>query len=253
MLESEWAHYVTEYHWIVFDLGLTREVRGIRIYQGATSLWGRALGLYGYVSDDPADWGAAVWEGTLNSPMWPQSGEFSKDGRYIKLLSKSNASSQWMFQFQAVVGEEELELKIKPALLKVENLLATSGLFRGGTQIGEPKKAPGDTFAALMLGNGSIEELRYGTQSMDRREIIIRIYINMLSEPEEEIEFMLDEIWDTLKPILISGLELGVTGIYCAEPSGITYSCGYVTVDQTIFRQMDISIPMLIDDAATTA
>src|SRR4030065_563039 len=69
VLESEWAHYVTEYHWIVFDLGLTREVRGIRIYQGATSLWGRALGLYVYVSDDPADWGAAVWGGTLNFPL----------------------------------------------------------------------------------------------------------------------------------------------------------------------------------------
>jgi hypothetical protein len=141
--------------------------------------------------------------------------------------------------------------KLKTALDKINNLLAASGLFPGGVQIGEPKKAPGDVAAAIIIGNGSIEELRYGTQSLDKREIIIRVYINMLGSPEEDIEFLLDEIWVTVKPLLLADLELALTGIYYAEPSGITYSCGYVQVDQTVFRQMDISIPMLIDDAAT--
>lgn len=143
--------------------------------------------------------------------------------------------------------------KLKTALDKINNVLAASGLFPGGVQIGEPKKAPGDIAAAILIGNGSIEELRYGSQSLDKREIIIRIYINMLGSPEEDIEYLLDEMWVTVKPLLIAGLDLDVTGIYCAEVPAITYSCGYVQVDQTVFRQMDISIPMLIDDAATVA
>jgi hypothetical protein len=142
---------------------------------------------------------------------------------------------------------------LKTALLKTQNILAASGLFRGGVQIGEPKKAPNDIAAAVIIGNGSIEEIRYGASSLDRREIIVRVYINMLSEPEEEIEFLLDEMWVTVKPLLVVGLELGATGTYEVDVAGVTYSCGYVTVDQTVFRMMDISIPILIDDTATVA
>ena len=143
--------------------------------------------------------------------------------------------------------------KLRTALEKIDNILSATGLFPGGVQIGEPKKAPGDVAAAIMIGNGSIEEMRYGAESLDKREIIIRIYINMLSDPEEDIEFLLDEIWVTVKPLLMADLELSLAGLYRVEVPAITYSCGYVQVDQTVFRQMDISIPMLIDDAATVA
>ncbi len=98
-----WQHYDTCFHWIIFDMGTTKTITKIRIFQYTEAIyrWGKDVGLYVYVSNDVGAFGAAVWEGVLNAEGWQESGEFSKNGRYVKLVSKSNADTQVMYEFDA--------------------------------------------------------------------------------------------------------------------------------------------------------
>ena len=144
-------------------------------------------------------------------------------------------------------------VSLKTALLKTQNILSATGLFRGGVQIGDVRKAPDDIVAAILPGSGIVDPLRQGLLDIENRNIIVRIYINALAEPEENIEFRLDEIWTTIKPLLAEGLRLATSGIYEINPVGLAYDCVSGTIDQTPFRMLEITIPMLIDDAATVA
>jgi hypothetical protein len=107
-----WQHNDVCFHWIIFDMGATKTITKIRVYQvGTTSYrWGQDDGLTVYVSDDVGDFGAAVWEGALDATGWQESGSFSKNGRYIKLVSKSDSALQLMYEFDAYVdgGAEDL-------------------------------------------------------------------------------------------------------------------------------------------------
>ena len=100
---SAWVHQTTELHWIIFDLGQSRLITKVRLFQPLSLRWGGASGLTVYVSDDPASWGTAVWEGVLNASGWQETAAFSKQGRYVKLVSLSNSLNQIMGEFQAQV------------------------------------------------------------------------------------------------------------------------------------------------------
>jgi hypothetical protein len=83
-------------------MGQSTKITKLRIYQSSTSSyrWGRSSGLYVYVSDDPNNWGSYVWTGKLDSSGWRETGTFSATGRYVKLVSKSNSSSQRLYEVQ---------------------------------------------------------------------------------------------------------------------------------------------------------
>jgi hypothetical protein len=93
-------------HWIKFDMGETKTLRKIKLYQGGLGFnyWGTSYGMDVYVSDDPDSWGSAVWTGALNAAGWQESGEFNKDGRYIKLITKIQTAEQQMYEFEAYCG-----------------------------------------------------------------------------------------------------------------------------------------------------
>lgn len=101
--DTFWRHGSLCYHWIIFDLGQTYTISKIRLYQYSVSIarWGKTNGLDVYVSDDPTSWDSAVWTGVLNASGWQESGSFSKNGRYVKLVSKDNPSAQRMYEFDA--------------------------------------------------------------------------------------------------------------------------------------------------------
>lgn len=106
-----WAHALTEYHTITFDLGASYTVQKIRLYQYATEAnrWGRVAGLAVFVSENIVDWGDNLWEGVMNAEGWIENGNsFEKIGRYIKLVSYSNYDSQVMCEFQAYATERIL-------------------------------------------------------------------------------------------------------------------------------------------------
>lgn len=103
---TEWRYVYPVYHWIIFDMGATKTITKIRINQSTSEInrFGTNVGLYVYVGDDPANLGAAVWEGILNASEWQESGAFEKSGRYIKLLSKSNGNAQRIYEFDAMAS-----------------------------------------------------------------------------------------------------------------------------------------------------
>jgi len=113
---TSWRHSTTENHWIVLDMGKTMNISRIRIYQSGTASyrWGQSNGIEVYVSDDPANWGSAVWTGTLNSGGWQSSGAFSKQGRYVRLYSRSTSSSQRFYEVEVEVQERQTTIEFNP-------------------------------------------------------------------------------------------------------------------------------------------
>ncbi len=106
LTNTYWQHSSPCYHWIIFDFGGTHNITKIRLYQGASGgqRWGSGTGLNVYVSDDPENWGSAVWTGILNASGWQESGAFNKDGKYVKLVSLAFTSTQNMYEFEGYCG-----------------------------------------------------------------------------------------------------------------------------------------------------
>jgi hypothetical protein len=110
---TSWRHYSTCYHWIILDMGQTMNISRIRIYQGSYD-WGGSDGIEVYISDDPANWGSAVWTGRIDGDGWVNSGQFQALGRYVKLVSKSNSSSQRLYEVQVEVQERQTTIEFNP-------------------------------------------------------------------------------------------------------------------------------------------
>jgi len=113
---SYWRHSSTCNHWITLDMGRTTDISRIRIYQSGTSSerWGQSNGIEVYVSDDPDNWGSAVWTGTLNSGGWQYSGIFSAQGRYVRLYSLSTSSSQRLYEVEVQTQEGRATIELNP-------------------------------------------------------------------------------------------------------------------------------------------
>ena len=141
-------------------------------------------------------------------------------------------------------------VKLKATLLAIQKHL-------GGTQrlpsvgIGEPMEPPEDLHAAIMLSAYS-NPTTVLNASVELRSVIVRIYINALREPREEIEFDLDEAVSELHSDILGDFELG-GDIRNIEPTLMTVTFGYQSIGGVMFRIADILIPMTVDDNATMA
>ncbi len=121
----------------------------------------------------------------------------------------------------------------------------------------EPKNAPGSGLTASIIGS-SIGPGPSGLATTSARvEFTVRIYSNMTQEPQDGIDVALLSATDVLLNAYSGDFQLGAAvmavdllGAY-GEPLGA--QSGYVTVDQTMFRIMDITLPMVIEDAWTQA
>jgi len=114
---TSWRHSTTENHWIILDMGKTMNISRIRIYQypwSSSPRWGYPDGIEVYVSDDPDNWGSAVWTGTLNSGDWQNSGTFSAEGRYVKLVSMSTSDSQRLYEVQVETQQGQATIEFNP-------------------------------------------------------------------------------------------------------------------------------------------
>lgn len=104
-----WNHDAAENHNIIFDLGSSKIITKCRLYQtvlGATYWWGGegANAILFCVSSDAAfESGDLVWEGDLYDSGWVESGEFSREGRYVgfETTDQEGLATWRMYEFQA--------------------------------------------------------------------------------------------------------------------------------------------------------
>lgn len=152
-----------------------------------------------------------------------------------------------------------MAFNIKATLDAVASFIAKSGYCRGGVLVGEPKAPPaqnGDFAAALFMSRVGVAELTLQT-TIEIHVVTLRIYRNMVAEPKDQIETGLADVVSRLTADLLGDADLGATvrNIDAGGQYGTALGCewGYVDVSGTIYRVADITLPLIVDDSATTA
>ena len=133
---------------------------------------------------------------------------------------------------------------------------AASGLFeRVNTH--EPKNAPGHGLTAAIWVDRIDPVRASGLASTSARvTLMLRIFQNMLSEPADAIDPNMTAATDTLMGALQGDFELGgvsrMIDVFASSGGfGLQAKAGYITQDQRLFRVMDLTIPVIINDAWT--
>jgi|TARA_R110002020_G_scaffold54717_3_gene152403 hypothetical protein len=121
-------------------------------------------------------------------------------------------------------------------------------------QIGEPKSPPqGEMSAAIFASDASVVGVTLQT-TVEVHEVTIRIYRNMMDEPEEDNEIRTSQAVTGITSDLLSDYDLSssVRNISIGE-YGRTLSAnwGYMDVGGTMYRSVDISVPFIVDGSAT--
>lgn len=140
----------------------------------------------------------------------------------------------------------------------IESHALASGLFDSVNTF-EPKSAPGgnlhcaiyvSTLNPLATGSGLNSTTGVVT-------IMARIYVNMTQEPQDKIDPLVFAAMDTLLEDFSGDFTLGgsARNIDLLGMSGESLSArtGYITIDQTMFRSVDITIPIIVSDVFTQA
>jgi len=86
-------------------------------------------------------------------------------------------------------------------------------------------------------------------RTIERREVSIRVYINAMREPVEEIEFDLDTIVGDIMEDLCGDFSLGGT-VRNIDATAVVTRFGYQTISGMMYRLADITLPLIVDDSA---
>lgn len=136
---------------------------------------------------------------------------------------------------------------------QVESHCLRSGLFEQ-VNLHEPKTAPGNGLTAAVwvqalagIGAGSGLAATSG-----RLELTIRIFTSMLSEPQDAIDPNVLLAVDTLLEAFTGDFTLGGkvrnVDLFGAHGTGLSARAGYVNVGGTLYRIVDITLPLIISD-----
>lgn len=140
---------------------------------------------------------------------------------------------------------------LEEAFDKLVSTAKRSGYFTNCLSY-EPKSAPTDglTFACW-LGDIRPVAARSGLPVTSARvEILCRVYSNMLAEPQDQIDIDLSKAGSHMLAELTG--DFGIDGAYVdllgafGEP--LRLETGYVGLDRTMFRIVDIPTPFIADD-----
>ncbi len=146
---------------------------------------------------------------------------------------------------------------ITATLASILSKVSASGAFVG-YQIGEPKSPPSGAglFAAVFMADVSVVSLTGGT-TIERHDVTLRIYRDMLAEPQGDIEKDLAKAVTDISNDLASDFDQGTTvrsidiGGWYGEP--LSTSWGYVEVSGNMYRTADMAIGLIVDDSSILA
>jgi hypothetical protein len=121
----------------------------------------------------------------------------------------------------------------------------------------EPKNAPGNGLTCAVWAN-RIRAAKSGLDITSALLVVnVRIYSNMLQEPQDAIDPHVIEATDALFNAYIGDFTLGgnirhvdVRGV---EGVALEALAGYITIGNTMYRCMTITLPLVINDVWTEA
>lgn len=124
-------------------------------------------------------------------------------------------------------------------------------------QIGEPKQPPVELItAAIFMAGTSIVGL-YLNHHRELHVVTVRLYMDMLHEPTEEIEFRLAQAVEDITDDIVEKFALNSTvrEVDLAGMNGtpVSTTWGYVDISGKMFRIVDITLPLNVDEAITAA
>lgn len=147
----------------------------------------------------------------------------------------------------------------QPAILAVFDALLSVPMASGFFDLvngHEPKSAPPGVglHAALWLDSIEPNPERSGGATVSLvATFMLRLYSNMLAEPQDSIDPNLMVAAVGLMAAYCGDFELGgaaaAIDLLGMKGPGLTGQAGYLTLDKTLQRVFDISIPVMIDDA----
>ena len=143
-----------------------------------------------------------------------------------------------------------MAIKTRAVMLNLQSKLLATGRFKAVT-IGEPTRAPESPHAAVLMSRYEHPTTTL-SGTIERRTLMIRIYIKAFQEPTADVEYLLDDLVTETMEDIFEDYDLG-GNVRAVEPTLVTATSGYQQVDDTTFRLVDISVPVIIDDSATFA
>lgn len=147
-----------------------------------------------------------------------------------------------------------IPLDFTPAQKRIQSMLKETGLFTAGVELFEPTNVPGKgLFVAIWLDDiVPVPGLSGQDVTSGRVMLILRVYLPMFMKPEEKIDQRMGEAVGVIMGLLSSDIDLqdNVMAVDLLGLAGIPLSAkgGYITLDTTQFRVMNIFCPLLISD-----
>jgi hypothetical protein len=127
------------------------------------------------------------------------------------------------------------------------------GLFER-VNTSEPKNSPGNGLtAAVWLQMVSPVAAASGLAATSARvEFMLRIYSNMLQEPQDAIDPEILSAVDVLMGAYSGDFDLGGTvrnvDLLGAHGVGLSAVAGYLAVDNKMFRVVDLTLPLIVNN-----
>jgi hypothetical protein len=121
----------------------------------------------------------------------------------------------------------------------------------------EPKAPPGNgVTGAVILGRIQPYQARSGLATTSVMvALMIRVYKNFLAEPQDDIDPDISKAVDALFTAYIGDFDLGGTAsnvdIYGNSGVGLVAVAGHLTINNAVYRTMDITLPVIVNDVWT--
>jgi hypothetical protein len=149
-----------------------------------------------------------------------------------------------------MTATEDLPEQLISALASV---CSATGSFEWVNQH-EPKGAPEGLGAAVWIQSMAPAAQRSGLNATSVRfECSIRIYTNMLQEPQDYIDPAMTKAAWRVMVALTGGITLNgqveYIDILGSDGAPLAWEAGYIDIDKRMFRVITITVPMVIEDA----
>lgn len=145
-----------------------------------------------------------------------------------------------------------MSLAISTLMDQVASEAAASGYFERVNQH-EPKNAPGNGLTAAVWVDRIAPVQSSGLSSTSGVVVVfVRIYANMLSEPQDSIDPNIVTATDALLAAYSGDFDLG-GNVRCVDLFGmsgfaLSAQAGYIPQDGKLFRAMTITVPLIVND-----